>query len=440
MLNVQFLNFRCFTRSASVEIRPITLLIGENSTGKSSFLAGLRFIFEAFSGGTQNIFNKEPFFLGGFEEIAYRKGARQLASQFEMKVNNPDDKTTHQFKFIKGEPQPELSEYKFMWSDHDSVSFSLADDKPTVTFEFTDIANSVVPIDLFDNERGFPPSGFLRANLTYLPMLIQQTRFRAKTISQSTTGRNIPKLPEERITNLEEKFHKSMQHLQKNVFASAPVRTQPSRTYTPSEVRASSEGDQVPLELARAKLRSPEQWREIQRNLASFGHDSGLFTDIDIRQFGKSDIDPFQVLVRLGKDRRNLVDVGYGISQILPIIYPIQMLGRFNAFLLQQPEVHLHSRAQAELGTLIAGKIHRNKQRPTMFVVETHSDYIIDRLRILIMTQVIDPKDVIIVFFERHEHDCTTTNLSLDKNGEIMGVPEHFRDFSIQEHSRLLGL
>jgi predicted ATPase len=196
------------------------------------------------------------------------------------------------------------------------------------------------------------------------------------------------------------------------------------------------------LELARAKLRSPERWGEIQRNLAAFGLDSGLFTDIDIRQFGKSDIDPFQVLVRLGKDRRNLVDVGYGISQVLPIIYPIQMSNIYNAFLLQQPEVHLHPRAQAELGNLIVSRIQRsNKQRrPTMFVVETHSDYIIDRLRILIMTQVLDPKDVTIVFFERHEHDCTTTNLFLDKNGEIVEVPEHFRDFFIQEHSRLLGL
>jgi predicted ATPase len=131
------------------------------------------------------------------------------------------------------------------------------------------------------------------------------------------------------------------------------------------------------LELARAKLRSPERWGEIQRNLAAFGHESGLFTDIDIRQFGKNDIDPFQVLVRLGKDRRNLVDVGYGISQVLPIIYSIQMSGRYNTFLLQQPEVHLHPRAQAELGNLIANKVRGHKQRREIFVVETHSDYII---------------------------------------------------------------
>lgn len=441
MINVQFLNFRCFTRSDPVEIRPITLLIGENSAGKTSFLAGLRVIFEGFSGRSQNIFNQEPFFLGGFEEIAHRRGVRRAALQFEMLVNNPEDKTSHQFTFTRGAPQPALSAYKFTWANNDSVALTLSEDRPKLTFEFKDVAGGLMPpVDLFDNEREFPPSEFLRTNLTFLPILIQQLRYRARAVGRDERGSNIFPLPEERIEKLAQRFHTSMGHLQKNVFASAPVRTQPYRTYTPSEVTASSEGDQVPLELARAKLRSPEMWREIQQNLASFGRDSGLFTNIDIRQFGKSDIDPFQVLVRLGKDQRNLVDVGYGISQVLPIIYPIQMSSKYNAFLLQQPEVHLHPRAQAELGSLFATRIHRNKQRPVTFVIETHSDYIIDRIRIMIMTGVIDPKDVTLVFFERHEHDCITVNLFLDNNGEIINVPDNFRAFFIQEHSRLLGL
>src|SRR5271166_3262785 len=215
MINVQFLNFRCFTRSAPVEIRPITLLIGENSTGKTSFLAGLRFIFEGFSGGTQNIFNKEPFFLGGFEEIAHRRGTRRPAEQFEMTVNNPEDKTSHHFTFTKGAPQPELATYKFGWSDNDSLSLSLSSDKPTVTFEFNDISGGTVPIDLFDDERGFPPSGFLRLNLAYLPMLIDQLRFRVTAVSRDEKRSNIPALPEERIAKLQQHFHTSMLHIQK---------------------------------------------------------------------------------------------------------------------------------------------------------------------------------------------------------------------------------
>jgi predicted ATP-dependent endonuclease of OLD family len=85
MFRVQFQDFRCFSNSLPVEIRPITLLVGENSAVKTTFLAGLRFLFESFSRNNQNVFNRDPYFLGGFEEIAhYRRGGRR-ASQFVMK-------------------------------------------------------------------------------------------------------------------------------------------------------------------------------------------------------------------------------------------------------------------------------------------------------------------------------------------------------------------
>jgi hypothetical protein len=436
MIKVQFNDFRCFTGSTPIEIRPITLLIGENSAGKTSFLAGLRFIFEVLAGNSQNIFNKDPYFLGGFEEIAHRKGVRP-ASQFLMTAEVPAYDTSHQFTFTRGEPQPQLSGYNFRWQS-DRVSLDVSGDRhPVITFEFPDLGGNNIPIDLSGSLERFPPARFLRNNPSYLTMIFDDLRFRSST-SRSRKGSIRHNLPQERITQLGHHFHQSMQYLEKNVFASAPVRTQPRRTYTPSEVTVSSEGDQVPLALARAKLRSPERWSEIQKHLAKFGRDSGLFTNIDIRQFGKSDIDPFQVLVRLGNARRNLVDVGYGISQVLPIVYQIQMPGRYNAFLLQQPEVHLHPRAQAELASLISAKIdHKN---PNFFVVETHSDYIIDRIRILITLQLIDPKDITLVFFERREHDCTAQNLYLNDKGEFVEVPFNFRSFFIQEHSKLLGL
>jgi AAA ATPase domain len=433
MLRVQFRNFRCFTQSASVEIRPITLLIGENSAGKTSFLAGLRFLFEGLSGGSQNIFNKDPYFLGGFEEIAHRSRGKP-ATQFIIRADIAEDRTSHQFTFSRGEPQPELSAYEFTCGD-DRVLLNLSGERhATITFQFSGLSGHNGVIDLGDDQGLFPPAPLVRSNPFYLSMVFQYLSFRG----HNRPSKRASNLPDERISKLSHHFEVSRQHLQKNVFASAPVRTQPRRTYTPSEVTASSEGDQVPLALARAKLREPEKWKQIQKNLASFGRDSGLYTNIDIRQFGKSDIDPFQVLVRLGNSRRNLVDVGYGISQVLPIVYQIQMAGIYNTFLLQQPEIHLHPRAQAELSSLMVHKLDRN--HPRTFVVETHSDYIIDRLRILIGTQSLDPDDVTLIFFERHDHDCSAVNIYIDRSGELVGIPPNFRTFFIQEHSRLLGL
>ncbi|HUZ75304.1 MAG TPA: AAA family ATPase [Stellaceae bacterium] len=132
----------------------------------------------------------------------------------------------------------------------------------------------------------------------------------------------------------------------------------------------------MPLEMARQKISSPAEWDGVHQRLKNFGQRSGLFEDIDIRLLGKRDGDPFQVTVRGNGPPFNLVDVGYGVSQALPIIYQLEQSRQHDTFLLQQPEVHLHPRAQAELGSVIA---RLSKQRSaSLFMVETHSDYIID--------------------------------------------------------------
>ena len=82
-----------------------------------------------------------------------------------------------------------------------------------------------------------------------------------------------------------------------------------------------------------------------------------------------------------------MIDVGYGISQVLPIL--VRVLTTRNAkFLLQQPEVHLHPKGQAELTSLLVEISKRNRNS---FVIETHSDYMIDRVRIEIMKGNIKP-------------------------------------------------
>src|SRR5881396_1662040 len=76
--------------------------------------------------------------------------------------------------------------------------------------------------------------------------------------------------------------------------------------------------------------------------------------------------------------RFNLVDVGYGVSQALPILVDtLQRPAADEVFLLQQPEVHLHPRAQAELGSFFVSQAGKKRR----FVIETHSDYLVDRVR-----------------------------------------------------------
>ena len=136
--------------------------------------------------------------------------------------------------------------------------------------------------------------------------------------------------------------------------------------------------------------------------------------------------------------QRNLVDVGYGVSQVLPVITELRRRDASPLFLLQQPEVHLHPSAQAALGSLFCQVARPGLQ----LVVETHSDHLLDRVRMDIRDSAssLKPEDVSILYFERGSLDVRIHSLRLDKQGNILNAPDSYRSFFMEETSRSLGL
>ena len=106
--------------------------------------------------------------------------------------------------------------------------------------------------------------------------------------------------------------------------------------------------------------------------------------------------------------------------------------------MLQQPEVHLHPRAQAALGSLFCQIASPDRQ----LVVETHSDYLLDRVRMEVRdgTAGLKPDDVSILFFERIDLDVRIHSLKIDAQGNIVGAPNIYRQFFMEETTRSLGL
>ena len=167
-----------------------------------------------------------------------------------------------------------------------------------------------------------------------------------------------------------------------------------------------------------------------------------MFDEIAIRSFGKKDNEPFQLQVRkYARTRkgpmRNLIDVGYGVSQALPLLTELLREDCSPIFLLQQPEVHLHPSAQAALGSLFCSIAAPNRQ----LIVETHSDHLLDRVRMEIRdgTAKLGPDDVSVLFFERDELDVQIHSLRIDDDGNVLGAPDTYRSFFLEETARSLG-
>ena len=195
--------------------------------------------------------------------------------------------------------------------------------------------------------------------------------------------------------------------------------------------------------LANIFFQDKSLWTNLKNALEDFGKAAGLFDEISVRTLGRVESEPFQIQIRKSGDRlkgprRNLIDVGYGVSQVLPVITELLRDDAPPVFLLQQPEVHLHPSAQAALGSLFCRIADSERQ----LVVETHSDHLLDRVRMDIRDGVteLNPEDVSILFFERQEIDVRIHSLSVDKLGNVNGAPPGYRQFFMNETRRSLGL
>ena len=197
--------------------------------------------------------------------------------------------------------------------------------------------------------------------------------------------------------------------------------------------------------LANVYFRDEKQWTTLKSAIEQFGQAAGLFDEIAVKPLGKKESEPFQVQVRKSGRKvkvkgpyRNLIDVGYGVSQVLPIITELMHRDAPPMFLMQQPEVHLHPSAQAALGSLFCQVAGPRRQ----LVVETHSDHMLDRVRMDVRDGAtkLKPEDVSILFFERGDLDVRIHSLRLDKEGNVLNAPPSYRQFFMEETRRSLRL
>jgi len=230
-------------------------------------------------------------------------------------------------------------------------------------------------------------------------------------------------------------LHSIFPELPKSIPAAA-LRPKPKRTYDPVQEVASPEGGHIPMLMMRLNRTGKDGWDTLHGGLVEFGKQSGMFSDIRVKQHGRQMSDPFQLQVKARSGSpANIMDVGYGVSQSLPLLVDT-LRHEQTLFLLQQPEVHLHPRGQAELASLFA---YSFREHGNNFLIETHSDYIIDRVRILVRTGKLKAEDVSILYFNPQGNSVNIHNIELDENGNLENVPQGYRDFFTKETDRLLG-
>ncbi len=131
--------------------------------------------------------------------------------------------------------------------------------------------------------------------------------------------------------------------------------------------------------------------------------------------------------LRVGKIDVALPDVGFGVSQVLPIVVEALRCGRGDTIILEQPEIHLHPKVQAALADFF---IARSKDG-VKFIIESHSEYLIKRLCRRISEDTVKNVNelVNIVFIEKTmEQDVHCQKIDVNEYGEIRNWPSGFFD------------
>jgi len=217
----------------------------------------------------------------------------------------------------------------------------------------------------------------------------------------------------------------------------APIRTKPRRTYDELRRGFSSEGIHTPY-LIRKILDSASEAKRFLKIINDVGKGSGLFQSVQIKKFGDDITDPFEVRIILDDKSFNLTNVGYGVSQCLPVLVEILWRPPGSWFAIQQPEVHLHPRAQAALGDMLFRMALSEGKR---FLVETHSDFMIDRFRTNLRKDRGRKPESQLLFFERRNQRNTVIPLQISSGGEMTSSqPKSYRDFFLKETLKVLDL
>ena len=410
-------NYRCFGERQEARLAPLTLLVGDNSTGKTSFLAMIRALWDVAYLDLVPNFKEEPYDLGSFDEIAHFRGGRGgRAESFEsgFEVVPRSRGTCHwsaAFSRRGTAPMPTkrrlANKKQDLWIQHNHNSSKFLVRTPLGNWEtrapdFDIERNRLVPLI-------FGVGGTEREGNDRL------------AIRQLVRSFRLPRRPQ-------------------SLYAGAPVRSKPRRTYDPSFVARDPEGDYVPMYLANQYFEGKEGWDRLREALQRFGKDAGLFDEITVKPLGKQS-GPFQLQIRrfdghAKGPQRNLIDVGYGVNQVLPVVTELLRHDAPPMFLLQQPEVHLHPSAQAALGSLFCRIAGSDRQ----IIVETHSDHLLDRVRMDVRdgTNALKPEDVSILYFERQHLSVRIHSLRIDEQGNILDAPPGYRRFFMDEVRRSL--
>ena len=164
--------------------------------------------------------------------------------------------------------------------------------------------------------------------------------------------------------------------------------------------------------------------RPFQEMIAYWLREMGLIQEFRVEEIAEGS-NRWQAKVQTsdGSAEVLLTDVGFGVSQVLPVVTLLQYVPEHSTVILEQPEIHLHPLAQANLADVI---INAATHRHIQIILESHSEHLLLRLQRRVSEEAISAEDVKLYFCNAPQGVSELAPLDLNLFGQIGNWPKNF--------------
>jgi hypothetical protein len=299
-------NYRGF-KNQFIEIHDVNFMVGENSTGKSSVLLAINTVFN------RNFWSHLDFSVTegqgySFDDLVSAEAKDKSYFRFGYIFDNSET-ASFLFEFINDSGKPVLSKAIFS-IDEQAYYFNISMNKDIITY--LTIEKGELSFDVFSSSSEWKLLESVKLSQPVTPSSLM-------TACMAIKGKNTPVV---------------LPIPAQNTSFTAPIRSKPRKTYDEPATPITSEGGHIPYLLR--KLFN-ENGTKLRKSLNEFGKQSGLFNDIVIKEYGDGfDDAPFRMNFVLGtpteptgegsplaKTPINIVNIGYGVSQVFPVLFEV---------------------------------------------------------------------------------------------------------------------
>ena len=158
--------------------------------------------------------------------------------------------------------------------------------------------------------------------------------------------------------------------------------------------------------------------------IAYWLHELGLIREFEIKEIARG-TNLYRAMVKTSAlaATTSLTDVGFGVSQVLPVLVLLYYVPEGSTVLMEQPEIHLHPAVQSGLADVM---LNVADVRKVQIIVESHSEHLMRRLQRRVAEEKTSSEDVKLYFVASNRGRAQVSDLLLNEWGEIENWPQNF--------------